>query len=894
MRAWVGGVLLGAFVLCTVIGVAESAFADGCTLPQGCLGTTTVPQFYVLIGGPSTLRVTAVATSSLGLVGSVSNVDGTLTVSPTTGAVIASINLAHANIWTALQTFSNASTSLFTVSGTQWITPLATGAGAFLAVDTNGKIIATTSPTTGGGIVGPGTTGQNAYYSALNTVTGTSSLFTATSGFIGIGTTTPAERLVVNSNTTGLPAGAAGTILHVGGADATNPRIFLDAFGGIPVVNFRRADGTAASPTAVQNDEIILNFAGLGYGSTGYSATARTAFTGNAAENWTDTNQGTYMAFFTTPKTTTTNTERMRITDAGNVGIGTTTPNVSLVSYNSTNGSGNATFIGDGVNAGFSLERYQTGGQTANFTFKHARGSYASPTTLVTGDNVAAQTTQGYDGTAFRSIASILTGAQTVTGTDDISGFMTFSTRPTGAASANTERMRIDQSGNVGIGTTTPGSLLSVGNTAGINFTTATSTFATGSGINLTGGCFAISGTCLVTGTGALGAGTTGQVAYYNGTNTVVGTSTIFITNQGFIGIGTTTPADTFNSVTAGANTSYFDAYGGQPTMQGRRANGTITSPTAIVTDNVLFSFGGRGFDGTQLTSSAKGQVNVVAEDNWSTSDQGTYVNFTTTASGGTTRSEKMRITGAGSVGIGTTTPDTKLTVSANTSGGQTAPSGTMFHLLGADATTAFLDVDGFAGAPTFVGRRAAGTAASPTAVQANQGLMLLGGRGYGATAYSLDRARISFLAAENWTDTAQGAYIPFQTTPVGGTATVEVMRLTDGGNLGIGTSTVPSRLTVNGDIGTDGTNVTVTGCGTSPTVTVGSTDTAGEVTQGSISTGCTISFSSTKAAAPFCVVTSEAGLGFTFTESTTAITVVNVGALSSTKLTWHCVQNNR
>lgn len=37
---------------------------------------------------------------------SVSNVDGTLTISPTTGAVIASINEAHANTWTGKQSFT--------------------------------------------------------------------------------------------------------------------------------------------------------------------------------------------------------------------------------------------------------------------------------------------------------------------------------------------------------------------------------------------------------------------------------------------------------------------------------------------------------------------------------------------------------------------------------------------------------------------------------------------------------------------------------------------------------------------------------------------------------------------------------------------------------------------
>jgi hypothetical protein len=38
----------------------------------------------------------------------VSNSDGTLTISPTTGAVVASINLTHANTWTGVQTHSAA------------------------------------------------------------------------------------------------------------------------------------------------------------------------------------------------------------------------------------------------------------------------------------------------------------------------------------------------------------------------------------------------------------------------------------------------------------------------------------------------------------------------------------------------------------------------------------------------------------------------------------------------------------------------------------------------------------------------------------------------------------------------------------------------------------------
>jgi GDSL-like Lipase/Acylhydrolase family/Chaperone of endosialidase/Bacterial surface protein, Ig-like domain len=57
--------------------------------------------------------------------------------------------------------------------------------------------------------------------------------------------------------------------------------------------------------------------------------------------------------------------------------------------------------------------------------------------------------------------------------------------------------------GNVGIGTTTPGSIFSIGNATGINFSTATSTFSTTGGINLTSGCFAVAGSCINISSGA-------------------------------------------------------------------------------------------------------------------------------------------------------------------------------------------------------------------------------------------------------------------------------------------------------------------------------------------------------------------------------------------------------
>jgi hypothetical protein len=86
------------------------------------------------------------------------------------------------------------------------------------------------------------------------------------------------------------------------------------------------------------------------------------------------------------------------------------------------------------------------------------------------------------------------------------------------------------------------------------------------------------------------------------------------------------------------------------------------------------------------------------------------------------------------------------------------------------------------------------------------------------------------------------------------------------------------------------GTIPTVSGTGT-PTITTGSTDTAGEVTGGTLATSIVITFAAAKANAPFCVVTSQsAATNFAYTISTSAITV-SLAALTGEIVDYHCMQ---
>lgn len=86
---------------------AEPAKAQLCNSPSGFLqsfGPITVG--HILILGPDCVHAQDGGTFGAG-VNSVSNSDGTLTISPTTGSVVASIALGHANAWSGVQTFNS-------------------------------------------------------------------------------------------------------------------------------------------------------------------------------------------------------------------------------------------------------------------------------------------------------------------------------------------------------------------------------------------------------------------------------------------------------------------------------------------------------------------------------------------------------------------------------------------------------------------------------------------------------------------------------------------------------------------------------------------------------------------------------------------------------------------
>ncbi|MBP7653604.1 hypothetical protein KA977_09290, partial [Candidatus Dependentiae bacterium] len=91
------------------------------------------------------------------------------------------------------------------------------------------------------------------------------------------------------------------------------------------------------------------------------------------------------------------------------------------------------------------------------------------------------------------------------------------------------------------------------------------------------------------------------------------------------------------------------------------RAGGTSSAPTAVASGDVLGGLYGKGYTGSAWSSNNITAIRMVAEENFSLTNQGAKIDFATTNTGETTRTIRMTISGNGYVGIGTTSPDKNL-----------------------------------------------------------------------------------------------------------------------------------------------------------------------------------------------------------------------------------------
>jgi hypothetical protein len=236
-------------------------------------------------------------------------------------------------------------------------------------------------------------------------------------------------------------------------------------------------------------------------------------------------------------------------------------------------------------------------------------------------------------------------------------------------------------------------------------------------------------------------------------------------------------------------------------------ADGLSLACASCVTSNQILSIQGSKVTGNIAGSQINGPIPVASVPSGSS----LYVQNQTASA----QSANFNISGsgiiAGVVGIGTTAPVAALDVQRD---GNVIPE------------TARFTTYGFAN--EILGRSSGGTRAAPTATPVGRILMQLGATGHdgGADFVANPKATIQLSAAENWTASAQGTLIRFNTTAIGTTTTNTKMIIKDDGSVGIGTTTPTAPLEVNGDVKVSGNiiipsqtrHLSIPGAGFTPT----------------------------------------------------------------------------
>ena len=371
----------------------------------------------------------------------------------------------------------------------------------------------------------------------------------------------------------------------------------------------------------------------------------------------------------------TNNTERLRIDSSGNVGIGTSSPR-SVLDVSGTSG---ITWI-DGSNSTKGLLTVGTQGTSGGSLFVHTPslnvnygsgfavdGSYSNP---------------GGIGTSVVNLKAL--------GVFSGGGYDSALTFHTSVNTTSSEKVRIDSSGRVGIGTSAPGAnhvVEIVGNRKYVSIYPNTGSEAGALGtVNPSSSSGLFFGwnrsngegeSNIVYGVGA-GASPYLQIASWNG---ITYTERLRIDSSGRLLVATSSPRTISSAFMGGGGaTAEFqvegqflaigsfssnrnDSFG--PYLAFVKSRGTTANSFTLVNNGDVI--GALSFNGTDGSAALAGAaITALVEGTPGANDMPGCLVFSTTADGASIPTERLRISSSGNVGIGTSSPAEKLQVDGN------------------------------------------------------------------------------------------------------------------------------------------------------------------------------------------------------------------------------------
>jgi len=268
------------------------------------------------------------------------------------------------------------------------------------------------------------------------------SVISQVNGNLGMGTATPGALVDIE----GIIPSAAMIIGRYTGLASQGPT-------SLPMA-VRTARGTPSSPSAVQQGDLLGPYVAQAWDGTGFGQAGQIIYA--ADQNWTSTQHGTHLSITTVADGTTSPAVRMYIDNAGNVGIGTSTPAHTLDVAGSVNSQGNLTVAGNlSVTGAVNLSSVQS-------TFSATNGA------AVSGQNTSTSTTGypvGVQGSVTGTVGAGVNGNASQAGAVGVNGFNSATTGNATGVYGGTNSP--GGSGVVGTNNSTAGGVGVSGNAAG-------------------------------------------------------------------------------------------------------------------------------------------------------------------------------------------------------------------------------------------------------------------------------------------------------------------------------------------------------------------------------------------------------------------------------------------